>query len=106
VTCLINAGLSEVPSEVLVFRDFTAELSYKFDFDVLVEVQQNVKDNYYFYLKHLGLLDFVKELVNEFEESGGIYVDYAARRPHTVVTDRINDSNYKSLVRGVAAFKS
>jgi len=106
VICSINAGLSETPTEILVFRDLTMDLTYDLEFDILIEVCQETKDSYYFYLKNAGLLDFIKEIVNEFEESGGIHIDYAARRPDTIVTDRINEFNKKKIYQNAAAFKS
>jgi hypothetical protein len=94
---IIAAELAETPSESWAFRELTFDSKYKLNLSVLIEVNQSIKDSYYFYLKNLGLLDFIEELITELEKEDGIYVGNEPRRNSIIKTDRICDTNKKNI---------
>lgn len=67
---IIDAGLSEPPSEIACFRDVTLYGTCFLNANVLVECQSAMKDIYYQWLKSHGAYDFIKEIVKPQEELG------------------------------------
>ena len=73
---IIDASLSEPPSEVSVFRDVTLYSNLFLNCSILLECDNDMKDLYYYWLKNRGAFDFVDDFV-KFEEEKGITM-----RPH------------------------
>jgi hypothetical protein len=64
---IVDADLTEPPSETSVFRDVTLYAKTFLDHDVLVECEREVVDLYWYWLKRRGAFDFV----DDFVEVGG-----------------------------------
>tara|TARA_X000000950_G_C13821160_1_gene621963 strand:- start:197 stop:505 length:309 start_codon:yes stop_codon:yes gene_type:complete len=69
---IINAELTEPPSEVAVFRDVTLYSSMFLEMMVLLSCEDDMKDLYWYWLKNRGAFDFVKDIINEDTLEGGI----------------------------------
>ena len=67
---IIDASLSEPPSEVSVFRDVTLYSNVFLNYNILIECDTDMKDLYYYWLKNRGAFDFVDDFVVYDEENG------------------------------------
>ena len=67
---IIDASLSEPPSEISVFRDVTLYSNAILKYNILIECEKNMRDLYYYWLKNRGAFDFVDDFVNLNEEVG------------------------------------
>lgn len=67
---IIDAGLTEPPSEVAVFRDVTLYSTVFLDYDILLECVNEMKDMYWYWLKRVGAFDFVEDFIERGMESG------------------------------------
>lgn len=67
---IIDADLTNPPSEISVFRDITLFSSVFLGFDNLIECENHMKDIYYYWLKSRGAFDFVDDIVPYNKESG------------------------------------
>ena len=63
---VIQAALSEPPTESLPFRDVTYEAKKLFDF-VLLEAEEDVKDAYWRFLLKQGMFDFIDDIIGSEE---------------------------------------
>ena len=59
---LIDAKLTEPPSEISVFRDITLYSTF-LNYDVLLECEEDVKDLYWYWLRNRGAFDYVSDIV-------------------------------------------
>lgn len=94
---VIVAGLSEYPSESLSFRYLTLVAHDQLNLDCLIETSQEMKDMYYYYLLHRGLLDYVEQLIVENEEDG-IRLDDKHDYPKTVCVPAIKFDNIFNIL--------
>lgn len=100
---LIHGQLINPPTETLAFRDFTYLLKNLLQTPVLLEVEQEFKDTYFFYSKTRGLLDFVDCLIEEEELETGIRLIYFnTKLQHqpadpVIKTNAIDDQNKEDL---------
>ena len=92
---LIDASFSEPPSSKYCFRDITLYAKCFVDYDILVECEEILIDEYWDWLKQNYLLDFVEEILRYGEESGGISI-----RPKggTISTKIIDEFNYMHVI--------
>jgi hypothetical protein len=67
---IIDAELTEPPSEVSVFRDITLYSNVFLDMDVLLMCQQDMRDLYWYWLKNRGAFDFVDDIISDKSEDG------------------------------------
>jgi len=67
---IIEAGLTEPPSEVAVFRDVTLYSTVFLDYDVLLECVNDMKDMYWYWLKRRGAFDYVEDFIENGMETG------------------------------------
>ena len=67
---IIDAGLTEPPSEVSVFRDVTLYSKVFLSLYVLLECEQDMKDLYWYWLRNRGAYDFVDAILTPGEEFG------------------------------------
>lgn len=67
---IIDADLTNPPSEVAVFRDITMYCKVFCDYDVLLECMNEMRDMYWYWLKRRGAFDFVDDFVSINEERG------------------------------------
>lgn len=95
---IIRAELSNPPTELLAFRALTMMARIQFALDNLIELEQEVKDIYYHYLKPRGAMDFVEQFITPRENERGIRVDLDYNYPLTIKVDRINFRNLSNLL--------
>ena len=67
---IIDAGLTEPPSEVPVFRDVTLYSTMFLEMMVLLQCESSMKDLYWYWLKKRGAFDFVQDIIEEGVEPG------------------------------------
>ena len=67
---IIDASLTEPPSEVSVFRDVTLYSNVFLKYNILIECESDMKDLYYYWLKNRGAFDFVDDFIQVNEEDG------------------------------------
>jgi len=67
---IIDARLSEPPSEISVFRDITLYSKVFLKYDVLLECEQEMRDIYWYWLKKRGAFDFISDIIRHNEEHG------------------------------------
>ena len=67
---IIDAGLTEPPSEVAVFRDVTLYSSVFLEYDILLECVNDMKDMYWYWLKRKGAFDYVEDFIEHGMEHG------------------------------------
>jgi len=67
---IIDAGLTEPPSEVAVFRDVTLYSDIFLHHDILLECVADMKDMYWYWLKREGAFDFVQDFIERGDEHG------------------------------------
>ena len=72
---IIDAELTEPPSEVSVFRDVTLYSKVFMSLYVLLECESDMKDLYWYWLKRRGAYDFVDAILTPGEEQG-IVISY------------------------------
>jgi hypothetical protein len=97
---IIRAELVNPPSLPLSFRDITLFSTIQYNMDVCVEVDSDVKDIYYHWMKPKGLMDFVQDII-EYGDEIGIRVDTKRRTYHTIVTDRLVPENVWSILYNI-----
>lgn len=105
-TLVVEASLSEPPSEILYFRHFTGVAKVNLCFDVVVESSRDTRDAYYKYLKKHGAFDFICDFVSPEDNVDGIRVDVSHNYPRTIVTDRITFQNVSYLISSLKAIQS
>lgn len=67
---IIDADLTNPPSEILVFRDITLYSKVFLNCDILIECPDEDKDIYYYWLKSFGAFDFVDDFITFNQEHG------------------------------------
>ena len=67
---IIDAGLTEPPSEVSVFRDITLYSNVFLQHDILLECVSDMKDMYWYWLKRKGAFDYVEDFIERNQENG------------------------------------
>ena len=67
---IVDADLTEPPSETSVFRGVTLYAKTFLDHDVLVECEREVVDLYWYWLKRRGAFDFVDDFIDIGVEFG------------------------------------
>lgn len=67
---IIDADLTNPPSEVAVFRDVTLYSKVFLNCDVLLECEREYRDIYWYWLKKRGAFDYVDDFINFGEEIG------------------------------------
>ena len=91
---LIDASLSEPPSSKACFRDVTLYANCFLKYDILVECEEIMIDEYWSGMKKNYLLDFVEEILKKNEETG------ISIRPSggTINTKILNEFNYLEVI--------
>ena len=99
---IIVAGLTEPPTETLPFRDVTGTSWRDYRLDVLIESQQNMKDLYWYFMRRMGMFDYIEDIVTPREREEGIRLDYELNYPRTVVVKSISLDTQKNLLKRIA----
>lgn len=92
---IIQAELSEPPSEISCFRDVTLYGKTFIFEDVLIECQAGTRSIYWKWLKMHGAHDFVSQLVRDDEEIFGFKI---ATRDANYIIDRICFNNLPKII--------
>lgn len=99
---IIVAGLTEPPTETLPFRHVTAVSKCEYRLDVLVESPQKMKDLYWYFMRDVGMLDYVEDIITPREREEGVRLDYEFNYPRTIVAGRITIENQIDLLKHIA----
>ena len=83
----------EPPSEPLALRTVTMISAYDLHLDIVFQTTQEMKDFYYKWMKPKGLMDYVKDILNEREFERGIHLDTVGKYPMTVVVKYVRYEN-------------
>ena len=78
---IIDADLTNPPSETSVFRDITLYSKVFLKYNILLECESEHKDIYYYWLKNRGAFDFVDDFVR-YEQEDGVTI----RSTHGTIT--------------------
>jgi hypothetical protein len=95
---VIVAPLVEPPTEPLYFRYVTLVSDSELDMDVLLEVEQAMKDAYYRYMCRQGLMDYVQAFVTPIENEPGVRLDTQLNFPLTVRVNAIRSENVVKVI--------
>lgn len=95
---IIQAALSEPPTEILYFRYLTLASKTNLFLDCLIEAEQEMKDNYYHYLKIRGAFDYLSDIITPKENEFGIRLDTVLNYPMTILTKSITAQNVINLL--------
>jgi hypothetical protein len=95
---IIVAPLVKPPTETLPLRFVTLVSKTELAIDVLVEVEQRMKDKYYKYMAKRGLMDYVAEFVTPIENEAGIRLDTKLNFPLTIQVKAIQFSNLTNVL--------
>ena len=105
VNLLVGAVLSEPPTEHLQFRDLTYRAKVNLLLDVLVEVDQEMKDSYWSYMKRTGMFDFIEQMVTPEEKEDGIRVNtFNSSYPKTILTSSIRIENQRKILAQIEMY--
>lgn len=102
---IINASLSEPPSESLYFRYLTLAAKSNLECDVLIESKRDMVDFYFNYFKKKGLMDYVSEIVIPEYRIEGVRIDTELNYPKTILVKSISCENVLSLLGQVKFLK-
>jgi hypothetical protein len=72
VNLIIDADLSEPPSEIYAFRDVTLYGKIYIFEDILLRCEVGTKTLYWNWLKQYGAHDFISHLITNLEEESGV----------------------------------
>jgi hypothetical protein len=67
---IIDAKLTEPPSEVVVFRDVSLYANSFLNLSVLIQCNKSESDLYWYWLRSNGAFDFVEDIIEPNAESG------------------------------------
>ena len=99
---IIQAGLSEPPTECLPFRYLTSVSKCHYKLDVLIESDQSMKDLYYAFLLKMGMFDYIQDMITPEEKENGIRIDYELNYPKTVIVNKITFENQLNILKHIA----
>jgi hypothetical protein len=74
VNLIIDADLSEPPSEIHAFRDVTLYGKIYIFEDILLRCEVGTKTLYWNWLKQHGAHDFISYLITDLEEESGVHM--------------------------------
>lgn len=94
----IADALVEPPSETLPFRTVTMISHYDLDMDILLHTTQDMKDRYYHFMKPMGLMDYIDDILTEWEYEEGVRVDVMGIYPRCVVVKWIRIENQLAVL--------
>ena len=101
---IIEACLSEPPTEVLPFRDLTWEAKNKLGANVLIECSSDMKDMYWHFMRRRGMLDFVEDILSIEEKEEGtrlvpsFEIDIFNYVPPSIEVNRIDFFNTYEII--------
>jgi len=105
VNLIISSLLIDTPlSDSLAIRYVTAYSRCDLKLYNLIEVEQELKDSYYTYMKHLGLMDYIEGYVTPEEYESGVRLDVDFNYTRTIKTNCISFENTSLLTSQLKNF--
>lgn len=104
---IVSSLVTDPPSESLYVRFLTMMVKERIGASIVIEVEKELIDLYYNYLKKNGGLDYVEDFVTPIDSVEGIRIDNRLEYPLTVRTNSITCGNVLSLlgqVRNLSLF--
>ena len=105
---IIEASLSEPPTQVLPFRDFTWRAKKKLGRSILIECDETEKDLYWKFMKPRGMFDFVDQLVSQREGVFGFRIINRGGSTFSIapsmLVDRIDQFNHAEILEKITRF--
>ena len=102
---IINSMLIDTPrSDNLAIRYLTSYSKCDLKLCNLIEVEQELKDPYYKYMKQLGLMDYIDYYITPEEYESGIRLDIDFNYSNTIKTNCISFENTKALTKQLKLF--
>ena len=96
---IIAAELSsDPPSEGLYFRFLTMVAKTDLNYEVVIESEKEMVDNYYNFLKKKGWYDFVDDIILPEWRVEGVRIDTENNYPLTIKTPYIRCENTPNLL--------
>lgn len=96
-TLIVVAPLCQRPTDSLALRGLLLTTK-SLKLDTIVEVEQQLKDEFYRGHRADGLFDFVSYLITPQEREEALRLDQQYRYPLTVVTDAVRFENVHQLI--------
>ena len=106
VNLIINACLSEPPTESLYFRYLTLVARKNLDYNVLIESERELKDLYFKFLREKGAMDFENEIIAPEDREDGVRIDISNNYSKTIIVGRIDCSNVINLIGQISFFRN
>ena len=91
-------------SESLAIRYVTAFSKCDLKLYNLIEVEQELKDSYFIYMKQLGLMDYVEQYITPEERVSGIRIDVDFNYTNTIKTNSIDFGNTSRIIEQLKIF--
>jgi len=105
VNLITSSLLIDTPlSESLAIRYVTAFSKCDLKLYNLIEVEQELKDAYFVYMKQLGLMDYVEQYITPEERVAGIRIDVDFNYTNTIKTNSIDFGNTSRIIEQVKIF--
>ena len=102
---IIYSSLIDTPlSQNLAIRYVTAFSRCDLELYNLIEVESELKDAYYYYMKPLGLMDYIEQYITPEENVNGIRLDTEFNYTNTIKTKSINFENTLNLIEQIKLF--
>ena len=102
---IITSFLIDTPqSDNLAIRYLTSFSKCDLKLHNLIEVEQELKDPYYKYMKTLGLMDYVDYYITPEEYESGVRLDIDFNYTNTIKTNCISLENIHLLTKQLKIF--
>jgi hypothetical protein len=105
VNLITSSLLIDTPlSDTLAIRYVTAFSKCDLKLYNLIEVEQELKDSYFIYMKQLGLMDYVEQYITPEERVSGIRIDVDFNYTNTIKTNSIDFGNTSRIIEQLKIF--
>ena len=95
---IVSNLIDSCKSDSLCIRYVTMHSKCDLNFYNLIEVEQELKDPYFKYMKELGLMDYIDDLVTPEEIESGVRIDFTNRYPRSIKAESINFLNTHEII--------
>lgn len=96
---IVRASITNPPTNILSFRDLTYFAKHKLYMDVLIET--NFTDIYYKWLKPIGGMDYIDDILPVGIENG-LRLEPIPLYSPSIIVDRITPENEKQLSKRIS----
>jgi len=96
-TLIVVAPLCQRPTDSLALRGLLLATK-TLKLNAIVEIEQQLKDEFYRGHKSDGLFDFIRYLITPQEHEEALRLDQQPRYPLTIVTDAVRFENVNGLI--------